>query len=70
MSYISSIQTADLAFRPGLSSQQTRPNRPEPLLADPAANTGGLSTGLELVLLVTMLSGLSLVLSIIAAGAF
>jgi hypothetical protein len=70
MSYISAIQPTHAAAMPRLPHQQASSasvDQPADIAVPPAAR---LSTGLELVVLLTTLSGLSLVLCTIIAGAF
>ena len=66
MSYISSVQPASMA----VSERSTHPEAFLASSAPPISVSGPLSTGLEIVVFLTMLSGISLALCTIVAGAF
>ncbi len=71
MSYISSVQPASTRRASNASHpKDARVGTLLPVEPSSESSSGRLSTGLEAVLLLTTLSGLSLVLCTIVAGAF
>ncbi len=70
MSYISTVESASLNASGYMSQEALLVRASSPLDTPPSDTSERLTAGLEITVLVSMLSGLSLALCIVAAGAF